>query len=296
VGGWGIKNIFTIGKDLATKSLWTCLMVPGLWHEVIMKKYLRKKSVTGWFREERKSWSSISNIWRSLTSTTPIITNWLAWKPSDGKDIRIGTDPIVGSHSYYKLSRNLIHTLKLLGIEFLAQVRNLDMDELRHTSWKNVESLGLVGEISEEWKNYVKGLVGSGIDLNEGKYTLIWSWDTKGGQVNEKQAYEVQLLEDEVQPTFWYSELWHWQLPLKIKLFIWLMLEQNILTWENLSKRGFVGPSKCVLCGLKEETVKHLFVECKFTKDIWFYLQKELNCKGNWEGGQATEFFLNRIN
>jgi ribonuclease HI len=73
------------------------------------------------------------------------------------------------------------------------------------------------------------------------------------------------------------------------------MLEKKILTWENLLKRGFVEPSKCVLCGLKEETVKHLFVECNFTKDIWFYLQKELNYKGNWEGGQAIECFLNWI-
>jgi hypothetical protein len=36
-GGWGIKNIFSFGKALAAKSLWRCLMVPGLWHEVIQK-------------------------------------------------------------------------------------------------------------------------------------------------------------------------------------------------------------------------------------------------------------------
>jgi hypothetical protein len=77
-----------------------------------------------------------------------------------------------------------------------------------------------------------------------------------------------------VEPTFWYTELWHWQLPLKVKLFTWLMLEQKILTWENLLKRGFVGPSKCVLCGLKEENVKHLFVECSFTKDIWYIYKR----------------------
>jgi len=45
VGGWGIKNIFNFGKSLEAKSLWRGLMVPGLWHEVILKKYLRKKSV-----------------------------------------------------------------------------------------------------------------------------------------------------------------------------------------------------------------------------------------------------------
>jgi hypothetical protein len=29
-GGWGIKNIFMFGQDLAAKSLWRSLMMPGL--------------------------------------------------------------------------------------------------------------------------------------------------------------------------------------------------------------------------------------------------------------------------
>jgi hypothetical protein len=81
MGGWGIKNIFTFGKALAAKSLWRCLMVPGLWHEVILKKYLKKKSVVEWLREGRKSRSGISNIWRALTSSLSIITDWLKCCP-----------------------------------------------------------------------------------------------------------------------------------------------------------------------------------------------------------------------
>jgi hypothetical protein len=73
------------------------------------------------------------------------------------------------------------------------------------------------------------------------------------------------------------------------------MLEHKILTWENLVKRGIVGPSKCVLCGNKEENVKHLFVDCDFTKDIWYNIQKKLKCKGFWEGGQIAECFHNWV-
>jgi hypothetical protein len=43
LGGWGIKNIFTFGKDLAEKILWKCLMVPSLWHEVILQNILGRK-------------------------------------------------------------------------------------------------------------------------------------------------------------------------------------------------------------------------------------------------------------
>jgi hypothetical protein len=61
VGGWGIKNIFFFGKALAAKSLWRCLMVPELWHEVILKKYLRKKTMIDWLEEGRKNQSGIPN-------------------------------------------------------------------------------------------------------------------------------------------------------------------------------------------------------------------------------------------
>jgi hypothetical protein len=116
LGGWGIKNIYAFGKSLATKSLWRCLMVPGLWHEVILRKYLRKKSVVEWLREGSRKWSGVSNIWRALTSSLTIITDWLVWKPGNGRDIRIGADPLVGSHTYFQLSRNLIFLLKAQGI------------------------------------------------------------------------------------------------------------------------------------------------------------------------------------
>jgi hypothetical protein len=85
MGGWGIKNTFTFGKALAAKFLWRCLMVLGLWHEVILKKYLNKKTVVEWFKEDRKNWVGISNIWRALTSSMSIITDWLVWKPGNNK-------------------------------------------------------------------------------------------------------------------------------------------------------------------------------------------------------------------
>jgi len=119
-GGWGIQNIFYFGKALAAKSLWRCLMVPGLWHDVIIKKHLKKKTMEEWFMQGRKNWAGTSNFWRALTSSVSIITYWLVWKPGNGRDIRIGDDPMVGSHTYYKLSRNIIFALKEQGIEFLS--------------------------------------------------------------------------------------------------------------------------------------------------------------------------------
>jgi len=99
-------------------------MLPSLWNEVIMKKYLKNKTVEEWFGQERKKWNGTLNIWRALTSSLTIITDWLVWKPESGSDIKIGADPMVGSHTFYKLSRNLILTLKAQGIEYLAHAES----------------------------------------------------------------------------------------------------------------------------------------------------------------------------
>jgi len=224
-------------------------MMPGLWHEVTIKKYLKKKYVKEWFMQGRNNWTCTSNFWRALTTSLSIITDWLVWKSGNGRDIRIGTDPMVGSYTYYKLSRNLILKLKAQGIKFLAQARTSEVEDTTYTSWKKADSLGMEGEQKEEWNNIVKGLVGSVFVLNNEKYTLLWSWDTKRGQVNDNHAYKVQMLElRKVEPCYWYNELWNWQSPLKVKRFVWLMMEQRILTWENLNKRGLNGPSRNVSC------------------------------------------------
>ena len=66
-----------------------------------------------------------------------------------------------------------------------------------------------------------------------------------------------------------WNDLWRNSQWMKIKLFMWVVHQNKILTWENLLKRGFVGPSKCHLCGLQEETIEHLLNLCPFTSTLW---------------------------
>ena len=166
------------------------------------------------------------------------------------------------------------------------------MEDITFTRWKKDESPGLVGDQKEEWNNFFKGMVGSDFVINNSKYILLWSWDKKIGNANANLAYKFRMVElREVEPYFWYNELWNWQLPLKVELFVWIMLKQRILTWENLNKRGFSGTSRCILCGISEETMFHLFVECGFIKDIWQTISKDLNLVSPWEGFQMEDCF-----
>jgi hypothetical protein len=51
--------------------------------------------------------------------------------------------------------------------------------------------------------------VSYGIELNYKKDRLLWSCDTKKGQVNSKQAYKVKVLEGmEEETKYSYSNIW----------------------------------------------------------------------------------------
>jgi hypothetical protein len=63
--------------------------------------------------------------------------------------------------------------------------------------------------------------------------------------------------------------MWKWNVPLKIKLFTWLLAENKILSWEILQRRGFSGPGICLLCKLNVETTQHLFLDCDFAVEVW---------------------------
>ncbi len=65
-----------------------------------------------------------------------------------------------------------------------------------------------------------------------------------------------------------FRKLWKIRIPLKVKIFVWLVLRGKVRTKDNLLKRGWTGDSSCVLCLDEDETVDHLFLGCRFTRSI----------------------------
>ena len=63
-------------------------------------------------------------------------------------------------------------------------------------------------------------------------------------------------------------------LPLKLKLFCWIMMENKIITIANYMRRGSIDPNMCLLCFREAETIVHLMVSCPFTQDVWRELKK----------------------
>lgn len=43
----------------------------------------------------------------------------------------------------------------------------------------------------------------------------------------------------------------------------------KILTQDNLKRRGFQLPNRCILCKVEEESIDHLFIHCPFARHLW---------------------------
>jgi len=97
---------------------------------------------------------------------------------------------------------------------------------------------------------------------------LLWVHSMLG-TLNIKEAYKLMAKfhlqpNDKIWPSIWKSNL-----SPKVSIFFWLVVQNCILTWDNLRKRGFIGPSSYPLCSKQEESMENLLNQCLFSANIW---------------------------
>ena len=100
-------------------------MNDGLWHHVLIAKYLKNIMVVAWLRDKRFSTQRVSIIWRGFIQTLPWLGRHLAWKVGNGNDIWIEVDPIIGDPSSSTLPKELRSFLEDLDICTLSQAHNI---------------------------------------------------------------------------------------------------------------------------------------------------------------------------
>ncbi|KAL3740589.1 hypothetical protein ACJRO7_021809 [Eucalyptus globulus] len=64
-----------------------------------------------------------------------------------------------------------------------------------------------------------------------------------------------------------------------MRIFTWSICQNAIPTQENLYKRKVLPDPICSLCNTHPETTEHLFLLCKWTKNIWTDPRINLMCK-----------------
>ena len=87
----------------------------------------------------------------------------MAWELGNGTHIRVGFDPIVRGSVIYKLSYDLIKSIRSNGIYFLNHVYGGDGSEEVSLVWYNSNRQRFGANYRDEWDGYIKDLKRNGI-------------------------------------------------------------------------------------------------------------------------------------
>jgi hypothetical protein len=102
-------------------------------------------------------------------------------------------------------------------------------------NWITSVDLELGGAPAVEWQVFRSALISSGIQLLQRPDELKWLGGDFLGMIIVKNVYEAIEKNKHVYLIGgWRKTLWSWDCPLKIKLFTWLVVENKILSWDNL--------------------------------------------------------------
>ena len=107
---------------------------------------------------------------------------------------------------------------------------------------------------------------------------ISWRWDSKG-KYTTQSLYSMLNYSGILTA---HSLIW-WSLPIppKIKIFMWLLSSNKLLTKSRLARKGWLGDTHCHFCSAVE-TRNHLFLTCPFTQQIWFWLGKSQDSMHTW--------------
>ena len=97
------------------------------------------------------------------------------------------------------------------------------------------------------------------VQLSHQPDQLCWML-TRYGEFTVKSMY-IDVINSSAIPSS--KDVWKVKVFLKIKVFIWFVHKQVILTKNNLVKRNWTGSTRCSFCD-RDETIKHLFFDCRW--------------------------------
>ncbi|KAK9991019.1 hypothetical protein SO802_026004 [Lithocarpus litseifolius] len=110
----------------------------------------------------------------------------------------------------------------------------------------------------------------------------IWS-KTANGIFSVRSAYKIALemqkanvggsvLDGGSLRAFW-KKLWKFQVPNKVRHFVWRAAKDTLPTKTNLVKRHVIVDDLCEECGLYAESLFHVSMECPKAREPWGFTQ-----------------------
>lgn len=267
-GGLGLRDPGKLNQIMGANIWWRWLTTPGaLWAQIWKHKYTPTMQPDQLIRHNTRIQGS--NIWNTAWQNKDLVQKHAFW------EIRNGSSTEFWQDSWQQLKPltdlpELAPLRHVLNQTPSSKVKDLWKPWAADQTWRQWKTSHLELEAPPEadlsaWQTEAAHRK---IPTKEGPDILRWG-HSASGNFSIKEAYYIQgnhhaQEKDTIWDTVWDKILW-----LKVSTFLWLIIHNRILTWDNLWKRGFIGPSICTLCHSQEETKEHLFNGCCYSQLVW---------------------------
>ena len=97
-------------------------------------------------------------------------------------------------------------------------------------------------------------------------FNILWK-ETKDEKFSVKSLYSA--LEPRSAVPFPRNIIWSPCVPTQMDFFAWEATWGNVLTLDQLKRRGWSIANRCLLCCAEEESINHILIHCTKTRVLW---------------------------
>ena len=98
---------------------------------------------------------------------------------------------------------------------------------------------------------------------------MAWARSPDGGEFSHALAYESILSLTHSKHSDLYKCIWKWQGPERIKLLLWKVAREILLTNLTRNSRGMAPNDLCPICNAEPESIIHTIRDCHLAKATW---------------------------
>ncbi|XP_021995747.1 uncharacterized protein LOC110892919 [Helianthus annuus] len=261
-GGLGLRRLQDVNKALMVSHIWSIITKrDSLWVQWIYSNRIRNTNF--W---ERRIPSVCCWSWRKILQLRPTIRNFIWSKLGDGGMTSAWYDrwcecgPLAGF-----ISPRIIHAA---GFSLHDSVKDVWADG----SWKWPTA----------WRDLFPVLIQlDNMQLSPNRRDrFLWKDGEKSFDHSSACVWEsIRARETEVE---WVNVVWFSQCIPRHAFLMWLIMrrkllnQDKILQWD-LSRRKNMNMMCCLLCLENNDSLEHLFFECKFSTQIWLSVRDKVN-------------------
>lgn len=110
------------------------------------------------------------------------------------------------------------------------------------------------------------------VEITEEADAVTWALE-KSGQYTVRSMYRMMAHRGVI--NYRMRTVWGCKLPMKLKIFLWQIMQDKLQTGTNLKKKKWKGNHKCTICDVPE-TSDHIFFTCILARFTWTCIKEAM--------------------